>query len=161
MQWCWISSIVENYSHIDTQIVLLMSAEARCKITGHRLNEISECWVCGLGLDGVDWLIPVTQTDTTAPAVFWKMRLGLCECACVCTSNMLCAQQVLNRISAFSCVCFPSERLVPHKLFTPLLIGMVATGVCLSLILVVLLYKYMQVLLLIHKEMQCHYFNTI
>ncbi|CAJ1052216.1 KIT proto-oncogene%2C receptor tyrosine kinase b isoform X1 [Xyrichtys novacula] len=37
-----------------------------------------------------------------------------------------------------------SERLVPHKLFTPLLTGMVATGVFLSLILVVLLYKYMQ-----------------
>ncbi|XP_029297663.1 KIT proto-oncogene, receptor tyrosine kinase b [Cottoperca gobio] len=37
-----------------------------------------------------------------------------------------------------------SERIVPHKLFTPLLTGMVATGVFLSLILVVLLYKYMQ-----------------
>lgn len=38
-----------------------------------------------------------------------------------------------------------SERTVPHKLFTPLLTGMVATGVFLSLVLVVLLYKYMQV----------------
>ncbi|XP_031727767.1 KIT proto-oncogene, receptor tyrosine kinase b isoform X1 [Anarrhichthys ocellatus] len=37
-----------------------------------------------------------------------------------------------------------SERIVPHKLFTPLLTGMVATGILLSLILVVLLYKYMQ-----------------
>lgn len=37
-----------------------------------------------------------------------------------------------------------SERIVPHKLFTPLLTGMVVTGVFLSLILVVLLYKYMQ-----------------
>ncbi|KAM9856489.1 KIT proto-oncogene, receptor tyrosine kinase b [Aulostomus maculatus] len=37
-----------------------------------------------------------------------------------------------------------SERIVPHELFTPLLMGMVATGVLLSLILVVLLYKYMQ-----------------
>uniref|UniRef100_A0A672Z2V6 receptor protein-tyrosine kinase n=1 Tax=Sphaeramia orbicularis TaxID=375764 RepID=A0A672Z2V6_9TELE len=37
-----------------------------------------------------------------------------------------------------------SERVVPHKLFTPLLTGMVVTGVLLSLILVVLLYKYMQ-----------------
>uniref|UniRef100_A0A667WX08 receptor protein-tyrosine kinase n=1 Tax=Myripristis murdjan TaxID=586833 RepID=A0A667WX08_9TELE len=37
-----------------------------------------------------------------------------------------------------------SERTVPHKLFTPLLTGMVATGVLLSLILVVLLYKYLQ-----------------
>ncbi|KAM4603403.1 KIT proto-oncogene, receptor tyrosine kinase b isoform 2-T2 [Polymixia lowei] len=37
-----------------------------------------------------------------------------------------------------------SERTVPHRLFTPLLSGMVATGVLLSLILVVLLYKYMQ-----------------
>ncbi|XP_056266019.1 KIT proto-oncogene, receptor tyrosine kinase b isoform X2 [Pseudoliparis swirei] len=37
-----------------------------------------------------------------------------------------------------------SERSVPHELFTPLLTGMVATGVMLSLILVVLLYKYVQ-----------------
>ncbi|XP_054461281.1 KIT proto-oncogene, receptor tyrosine kinase b [Anoplopoma fimbria] len=37
-----------------------------------------------------------------------------------------------------------SERIVPHKLFTPLLTGMVATGIMLSLILVVLLYKYVQ-----------------
>uniref|UniRef100_A0A8D3D1M1 Mast/stem cell growth factor receptor Kit n=1 Tax=Scophthalmus maximus TaxID=52904 RepID=A0A8D3D1M1_SCOMX len=42
------------------------------------------------------------------------------------------------------CVCFLSERVVPHKLFTPLLTGMVTTGVLLSLILLVLLYKYMQ-----------------
>jgi len=43
-------------------------------------------------------------------------------------------------------VCvFLSERSVPHELFTPLLTGMVATGVMLSLILVVLLYKYVQV----------------
>uniref|UniRef100_A0A3B4YP85 Mast/stem cell growth factor receptor Kit n=1 Tax=Seriola lalandi dorsalis TaxID=1841481 RepID=A0A3B4YP85_SERLL len=39
---------------------------------------------------------------------------------------------------------FLISRIVPHKLFTPLLTGMVATGVLLSLILLVLLYKYMQ-----------------
>ncbi|XP_051982919.1 mast/stem cell growth factor receptor kita-like [Xyrauchen texanus] len=37
-----------------------------------------------------------------------------------------------------------SERTVPHKLFTPLLSGVVSTAVLLSFILVVLLYKYMQ-----------------
>ncbi|XP_076026521.1 KIT proto-oncogene, receptor tyrosine kinase b isoform X2 [Genypterus blacodes] len=37
-----------------------------------------------------------------------------------------------------------SERVVPHKLFTPLLIGMAATGILLSIVLMVLLYKYMQ-----------------
>ncbi|XP_029001613.1 KIT proto-oncogene, receptor tyrosine kinase b [Betta splendens] len=37
-----------------------------------------------------------------------------------------------------------SERIVPHELFTPLLTGMGATGILLSIILVVLLYKYMQ-----------------
>ncbi|XP_062334759.1 KIT proto-oncogene, receptor tyrosine kinase b isoform X2 [Osmerus eperlanus] len=36
------------------------------------------------------------------------------------------------------------ERTVPHELFTPLLSGVVATAVILSVILVVLLYKYMQ-----------------
>uniref|UniRef100_A0A671MKF5 Mast/stem cell growth factor receptor Kit n=1 Tax=Sinocyclocheilus anshuiensis TaxID=1608454 RepID=A0A671MKF5_9TELE len=37
-----------------------------------------------------------------------------------------------------------SERTVPHKLFTPLLSGVVSTSVLLSFFLVVLLYKYMQ-----------------
>ncbi|CAL8332691.1 unnamed protein product [Merluccius merluccius] len=37
-----------------------------------------------------------------------------------------------------------SERTVPHELFRPLLTGMLATGVVLSLILAVLLYKYIQ-----------------
>ncbi|CAL8332200.1 unnamed protein product [Lota lota] len=37
-----------------------------------------------------------------------------------------------------------SERTVPHELFRPLLTGMLATGVVLSLILVVLIYKYLQ-----------------
>ncbi|ROI16033.1 Mast/stem cell growth factor receptor Kit [Anabarilius grahami] len=37
-----------------------------------------------------------------------------------------------------------SERTVPHKLFTPLLSGVVSTAVLLSLIVVVLLFKYMQ-----------------
>lgn len=40
---------------------------------------------------------------------------------------------------------FFTERIVTHKLFTPLLTGMVTTGVFLILILVVLFYKYMQV----------------
>ncbi|KTF76759.1 hypothetical protein cypCar_00033079 [Cyprinus carpio] len=38
-----------------------------------------------------------------------------------------------------------SERTVPHKLFTPLLSGVMSTSVLLSLFLVVLLYKFMQV----------------
>ncbi|RXN25522.1 mast stem cell growth factor receptor kita-like protein [Labeo rohita] len=37
-----------------------------------------------------------------------------------------------------------SERTVPHKLFTPLLSGVVSTSVLLSFFVVVLLYKYMQ-----------------
>ncbi|XP_029706084.1 KIT proto-oncogene, receptor tyrosine kinase b isoform X2 [Takifugu rubripes] len=37
-----------------------------------------------------------------------------------------------------------SERLVPHRLFTPLLTTMVATGVLLTLVLMLLLYKYLQ-----------------
>lgn len=41
--------------------------------------------------------------------------------------------------------CVPPERLVPHRLFTPLLTTMVATGVLLTLVLMLLLYKYLQV----------------
>lgn len=54
---------------------------------------------------------------------------------------------------------FLSERVVPHKLFTPLLIGMVATGIFLSLILMVLLYKYMQVREVVAHTSQYHYYN--
>uniref|UniRef100_A0AAX7TUA6 receptor protein-tyrosine kinase n=1 Tax=Astatotilapia calliptera TaxID=8154 RepID=A0AAX7TUA6_ASTCA len=50
----------------------------------------------------------------------------------------------LPHFSLWVCWCSFSERVVPHKLFTPLLTGMVATGVLLSLVLVVLLYKYLQ-----------------
>uniref|UniRef100_A0A669E0U4 receptor protein-tyrosine kinase n=1 Tax=Oreochromis niloticus TaxID=8128 RepID=A0A669E0U4_ORENI len=50
----------------------------------------------------------------------------------------------LPHFSLWVCWCSFSERVVPHKLFTPLLTGMVATGVILSLVLVVLLYKYLQ-----------------
>uniref|UniRef100_A0A4W5JEW3 Uncharacterized protein n=1 Tax=Hucho hucho TaxID=62062 RepID=A0A4W5JEW3_9TELE len=42
------------------------------------------------------------------------------------------------------CVCVHTERTVPHKLFTPLLTGVVVTAVILSITLVVLLYKYLQ-----------------
>ncbi|KAK1792587.1 hypothetical protein P4O66_012525 [Electrophorus voltai] len=40
-------------------------------------------------------------------------------------------------------LCTP-ERTVPHKLFTPLLTGVISAAVLLSLFLIVLLYKYMQ-----------------
>lgn len=53
---------------------------------------------------------------------------------------------------------FPSERVIPHKLFTPLLSGMVMTGIILSLILLVLLYKYVQVRKeMNHSHRPCHY----
>lgn len=38
-----------------------------------------------------------------------------------------------------------AERTVPHKLFTPLLTGVVSASVVLMLFLIILLYKYMQV----------------
>uniref|UniRef100_A0A6Q2XGM3 receptor protein-tyrosine kinase n=1 Tax=Esox lucius TaxID=8010 RepID=A0A6Q2XGM3_ESOLU len=42
------------------------------------------------------------------------------------------------------CVCVCTERTVPHQLFTPLLSGVVVTAVGLSVLLVMLLYKYLQ-----------------
>lgn len=61
----------------------------------------------------------------------------------------------LNVLHVDSGMCFHSERIVPHKLFTPLLTGMVATGVLLTLILMVLLYKYMQV------RKKNNFYNTV
>uniref|UniRef100_A0A672FNA8 receptor protein-tyrosine kinase n=1 Tax=Salarias fasciatus TaxID=181472 RepID=A0A672FNA8_SALFA len=55
------------------------------------------------------------------------------ECVAVCVCVCVCVRVGLS-----------AERIVPHKLFTPLLIGMVATGALLSLTLMVLIYKYMQ-----------------
>lgn len=67
-------------------------------------------------------------------------------CACVRITVQCCVYFcVIDIISDYATVCFLTERVIPHKLFTPLLTGMVVTGVILSLILVVLLYKYMQV----------------
>uniref|UniRef100_A0A672Z2T5 receptor protein-tyrosine kinase n=1 Tax=Sphaeramia orbicularis TaxID=375764 RepID=A0A672Z2T5_9TELE len=69
----------------------------------------------------------------------------VCVCVCVCVCMCVCVY--LKCTACFltaTFLCFLSERVVPHKLFTPLLTGMVVTGVLLSLILVVLLYKYMQ-----------------
>uniref|UniRef100_A0A665SWD7 Mast/stem cell growth factor receptor Kit n=1 Tax=Echeneis naucrates TaxID=173247 RepID=A0A665SWD7_ECHNA len=68
----------------------------------------------------------------------------LCVCVCVCVCLCCLYLKLPDRSDHFVDVYFLSERIVPHKLFTPLLTGMVATGIFLSLVLLVLLYKYMQ-----------------
>uniref|UniRef100_A0A8C4ZW79 receptor protein-tyrosine kinase n=1 Tax=Gadus morhua TaxID=8049 RepID=A0A8C4ZW79_GADMO len=63
------------------------------------------------------------------------------------TSTTLVMSLILTGQCAGGCLCVLEcvpERTVPHELFRPLLTGMLATGVVLSLILVVLIYKYLQ-----------------
>uniref|UniRef100_A0A8C5ARN0 receptor protein-tyrosine kinase n=1 Tax=Gadus morhua TaxID=8049 RepID=A0A8C5ARN0_GADMO len=63
------------------------------------------------------------------------------------STTLVMSLSVLTGQCAGGCLCVLEcvpERTVPHELFRPLLTGMLATGVVLSLILVVLIYKYLQ-----------------
>uniref|UniRef100_A0A672FJV3 receptor protein-tyrosine kinase n=1 Tax=Salarias fasciatus TaxID=181472 RepID=A0A672FJV3_SALFA len=79
----------------------------------------------------VDGQVRCIAAGYPIPKISWYFcevpRTSVCVCVCVCVR-----------------VGLSAERIVPHKLFTPLLIGMVATGALLSLTLMVLIYKYMQ-----------------
>ena len=147
--------------HKHTNPLTPVSAEARCVVTGCRLNKISECWLCRLGLYGIDLLILHTNKHHCCSCPSYRQRKTQCVCVCVCVCVCLTAIHVISDYSGVCvcvcvCVCVFSERVVPHKLFTPLLTGMVATGIFLSLVLVVLLYKYMQVRCDANHALQCH-----
>uniref|UniRef100_A0A665TG42 receptor protein-tyrosine kinase n=1 Tax=Echeneis naucrates TaxID=173247 RepID=A0A665TG42_ECHNA len=124
-----------------------VDGQVRCIAAGYPAPKIS-WYICELPHTSVDTLILVTQTNTTAAAVCLNsVRRGcdfLCVCVCVCVCLCCLYLKLPDRSDHFVDVYFLSERIVPHKLFTPLLTGMVATGIFLSLVLLVLLYKYMQ-----------------
>ncbi|XP_073697718.1 mast/stem cell growth factor receptor kita-like [Garra rufa] len=125
-----------------------VDGQVRCVASGYPVPKIS-WYYCELPHTRCSHLLNATQADeefavvTVSGAEFGRSevesRLNVSKgkfhtLECVATTQ---GEQAYTLFSI-------SERTVPHKLFTPLLSGVVSTSVLLSFFLVVLLYKYMQ-----------------
>ncbi|XP_070769920.1 KIT proto-oncogene, receptor tyrosine kinase b [Enoplosus armatus] len=126
-----------------------VDGQVRCIAAGYPVPKIS-WYFCEMPHTRCSHLPNATQWETTEVTMVTESTFGRSE-----VESRLNVSKEHAHYHTLECVASTegeeaytlfsiSERLVPHKLFTPLLIGMVATGVLLSLILVVLLYKYMQ-----------------
>ncbi|XP_047433673.1 KIT proto-oncogene, receptor tyrosine kinase b [Mugil cephalus] len=126
-----------------------VDGQVRCIAAGYPVPKIS-WYFCELPHTRCSHLPNATQWETPEVAMLTESTFGRSEVesrlnvskehAHYHTVECVASTEEAEAYTLFSI----SERLVPHKLFTPLLTGMVATGILLSLILVVLLYKYMQ-----------------
>ncbi|XP_022068587.2 KIT proto-oncogene, receptor tyrosine kinase b isoform X1 [Acanthochromis polyacanthus] len=126
-----------------------VDGQVRCIAAGYPVPKIS-WYFCDLPHTRCSHLPNATQWETPEVAMLTESAFGRSE-----VESRLNVSKEHAQYHTLECVASTegeeaytlfsiSERIVPHKLFTPLLTGMVATGVLLSLILVVLLYKYMQ-----------------
>ncbi|XP_045902877.1 KIT proto-oncogene, receptor tyrosine kinase b isoform X2 [Micropterus dolomieu] len=126
-----------------------VDGQVRCIAAGYPVPKIS-WYFCKLPHTRCSHLPNATQWETPEVAMLTESTFGKSE-----VESRLNVSKEHAHYHTLECVASTegeeaytlfsiSERLVPHKLFTPLLSGMVATGIILSLILVVLLYKYMQ-----------------
>ncbi|XP_044045595.1 KIT proto-oncogene, receptor tyrosine kinase b isoform X2 [Siniperca chuatsi] len=126
-----------------------VDGQVRCIAAGYPVPKIS-WYFCELPHTRCSHLPNATQWETQEVAMVTESIYGRSE-----VESRLNVSKEHAHFHTLECVASTegeeaytlfsiSERLVPHKLFTPLLTGMVATGVLLSLILVVLLCKYMQ-----------------
>uniref|UniRef100_A0A3Q1CX67 Mast/stem cell growth factor receptor n=1 Tax=Amphiprion ocellaris TaxID=80972 RepID=A0A3Q1CX67_AMPOC len=126
-----------------------VDGQVRCIAAGYPVPKIS-WYFCDLPHTRCSHLPNATQWETPEAAMLTESAFGRSE-----VESRLNVSKEHAQYHTLECVASTegeeaytlfsiSERIVPHKLFTPLLTGMVATGVLLSLILVVLLYKYMQ-----------------
>ncbi|XP_034544950.1 KIT proto-oncogene, receptor tyrosine kinase b isoform X1 [Notolabrus celidotus] len=147
---------VEHFFHVyvNSKPVIIaqegpVDGQVRCIATGYPVPKIS-WYFCEQPHTRCSQLPNVTQWETSEVATVTESTFGRSE-----VESRLNVSKEHSHYHTLECVASTegeeayalfsiSERLVPHKLFTPLLTGMVATGVILSLILVVLLYKYMQ-----------------
>ncbi|XP_047222050.1 KIT proto-oncogene, receptor tyrosine kinase b isoform X3 [Girardinichthys multiradiatus] len=126
-----------------------VDGQARCVAAGYPVPKIS-WYFCDLPRTRCSLLPNATQWETPEVAMLSASAFGRSEVESrLNVSNEHAQYHTLECVASTegeeAYTLFPiSERIVPHKLFTPLLTGMVATGVFLSLILVVLFYKYMQ-----------------
>uniref|UniRef100_A0A8C4GSM8 receptor protein-tyrosine kinase n=1 Tax=Dicentrarchus labrax TaxID=13489 RepID=A0A8C4GSM8_DICLA len=127
-----------------------VDGQVRCIAAGYPVPKIS-WYFCKLPHTRCSHLPNATQWETPEVAMVTESTFGRSEVE----SRLNVSNKEHAHYHTLECVASTegeeaytlfsiSERVVPHKLFTPLLTGMVATGVFLSLILVVLLYKYMQ-----------------
>ncbi|KAF3687595.1 Mast/stem cell growth factor receptor kita [Channa argus] len=126
-----------------------VDGQVRCIAAGYPVPKIS-WYFCQLPNTRCSHLPNATQWETMEVAMVTESAFGRSE-----VESRLNISKEHAHYHTLECVASTegeeaytlfsiSERIVPHKLFTPLLTGMVATGILLSLILVVLLYKYMQ-----------------
>ncbi|XP_068177412.1 KIT proto-oncogene, receptor tyrosine kinase b [Antennarius striatus] len=127
-----------------------VDGQVRCIAAGYPVPKIN-WYFCKLPHTRCSQLPNATQWDTPEVATVTEFSYGRSEVE----SKLNVSDKQHAHYHTLECVASTeeeeaftlfsiSERVVPHKLFTPLLIGMVATGVFLSLILVLLLFKYMQ-----------------
>uniref|UniRef100_A0A3Q0QW38 receptor protein-tyrosine kinase n=1 Tax=Amphilophus citrinellus TaxID=61819 RepID=A0A3Q0QW38_AMPCI len=126
-----------------------VDGQVRCIATGYPVPKIS-WYFCELPHTRCSQLPNATQLETPEVTILSESTFGRSE-----VESRLNVTKEFSQYHTLECVASTeeaeaytlfsiSERVIPHKLFTPLLTGMVATGVLLSLVLVVLLYKYMQ-----------------
>ncbi|XP_049901281.1 KIT proto-oncogene, receptor tyrosine kinase b isoform X3 [Epinephelus moara] len=126
-----------------------VDGQVRCVASGYPVPKISWYFCelphtrCSLLPNATQWETPdvamVTESTFGRSKVVSRLNVSK-EHAHYHTLECVASTEGEEAYTLFSI----SERTVPHKLFTPLLTGMVVTGVFLSLLLVVLLYKYMQ-----------------
>ncbi|XP_030588402.1 KIT proto-oncogene, receptor tyrosine kinase b isoform X2 [Archocentrus centrarchus] len=126
-----------------------VDGQVRCIAAGYPVPKIS-WYFCELPHTRCSQLPNATQLETPEVTILSESTFGRSE-----VESRLNVTKEFSQYHTLECVASTeeaeaytlfsiSERVIPHKLFTPLLTGMVATGVLLSLVLVVLLYKYMQ-----------------
>ncbi|XP_054634631.1 KIT proto-oncogene, receptor tyrosine kinase b isoform X2 [Dunckerocampus dactyliophorus] len=126
-----------------------VDGQVKCVAAGHPVPKIS-WYLCDLPHIRCSQLPNATQWETVEVTMVTESTFSRSE-----VESRLNISKVHTNYHTLECVASTegeeaftlfsiSERLVPHKLFTPLLTGIVATGAFLCLFLVVLLYKYMQ-----------------
>uniref|UniRef100_A0A8C9YZG6 receptor protein-tyrosine kinase n=1 Tax=Sander lucioperca TaxID=283035 RepID=A0A8C9YZG6_SANLU len=126
-----------------------VDGQVRCIAAGSPVPKIS-WYFCELPHTRCSHLPNATQWETTDVAMVTESTFGRSEVVSRLNVSKEHAHYhtlecVASTVGEEAYTLFSiSERIVPHRLFTPLLTGMVATGVFLCLTLVVLLYKYMQ-----------------
>ncbi|XP_061883321.1 mast/stem cell growth factor receptor kita-like isoform X1 [Entelurus aequoreus] len=126
-----------------------VDGQVKCVAAGHPVPKIS-WYLCDLPHTRCSKLPNATQWETVDVAMVTGSTFGRSQ-----VESRLNVSKEHAHFHTLECVASTdteevftlfsiSERLVPHELFTPLLISIVATGAVLCLFLVLLLYKYMQ-----------------
>uniref|UniRef100_A0A672G5S2 Mast/stem cell growth factor receptor n=1 Tax=Salarias fasciatus TaxID=181472 RepID=A0A672G5S2_SALFA len=148
-------SVIHSFGvYVNSKPVIIaqegpVDGQVRCIAAGYPIPKIS-WYFCEVPRTRCSQLPNATQWESPEVAVLTESPYGKSE-----VESRLNVSKEHAHFHTLECVASTegeeayklfsiSERIVPHKLFTPLLIGMVATGALLSLTLMVLIYKYMQ-----------------